>query len=491
MQTLRIQRSTAATPPKTFTVTDGMFRLPSSIVESTSCFAVVIVGRHRALLTRDGLLRWQGKRAVQYGSFEFSVASLTSLRHSTFFDEEPTKGVREKSGHHHFDLATGDGRTFELTPEPLIIGRHRSCDIQFDDPQVSQFHLALHLRDGLVELHDLESRNGTRFNGNEVKSGRISSGRIQLGRSKLSVNRREADSATRLESLAMLRVYEKLVRVGPTDVPVMILGESGTGKDFAAQYLHSVSGRQGRFVALNSAGIKSSLSSSELFGHVRGSFTGAVHDHLGAFREAQDGTLFLDEIGEMPLDIQAELLRAVEQKEVRPVGSSERVKVNARIVGATNRDLGKMVTEGSFREDLYHRLMVVPVEITPLRERPEDVETLADFILAQQDVPRRLALKALDKLKAYDWPGNIRELANALRRAVINTDNLVIHETDIEFRPPRGEGTTVGKLLHEEIIAVFKETESIAETAKRLSLRRPLVREHVELWKREQRLKLT
>ncbi|MEO1170876.1 MAG: sigma 54-interacting transcriptional regulator, partial [Myxococcota bacterium] len=156
----------------------------------------------------------------------------------------------------------------------------------------------------------------------------------------------------------------------------------------------------------------------------------------------------------------------------------------------TNRDLGKMVAEGTFREDLYHRLMVVPVEIAPLRERPEDIVTLAKFILSKQEIPRQLTLKALEKLKTYEWPGNIRELVNALRRAMINTDHLVVRDTDIEFRPPCGANSSVGKLLHSEIISVFLQTESIAETAKRLSLRRPLVREHVELWKRQQKLKL-
>ncbi|MEO1174346.1 MAG: FHA domain-containing protein, partial [Myxococcota bacterium] len=195
MQSLVIKSSNAADHPFSIGIDGGVFRFPQRLAEETSCFAIALMGRHRVLLTKEGALRWQGQRKIRFGSFEFSVSPEETLRHLSIFDDETTKGVRERNGARPYDLSTDDGRTFELADQPLIVGRHPSCDIRVDDPQVSQFHLALHLQNGAAELCDLGSRNGTRLNGNEIRVGRLSAGCISFGRSTLSLSARLSETS--------------------------------------------------------------------------------------------------------------------------------------------------------------------------------------------------------------------------------------------------------------------------------------------------------
>jgi DNA-binding NtrC family response regulator len=221
------------------------------------------------------------------------------------------------------------------------------------------------------------------------------------------------------ESPAMDEVREFVRTVAPTDETVLVFGETGTGKEVVARQIHAQSNRANRaFVAMNAACVPRELFESELFGHRRGSFTGAHDDRAGLFREAEGGTLFIDELAELPLDSQAKLLRAIETKQIRPVGESGELAVDVRIVAATNRDLWIETQEGRFREDLYFRLQVFPVLVRPLRQRPEDLEPLAKHLLARlgkSDLT--LDSNALQGLRDYDWPGNVRELLNVLRRA--------------------------------------------------------------------------
>lgn len=220
-------------------------------------------------------------------------------------------------------------------------------------------------------------------------------------------------------SRAMDEVRRFVATVGPTDETVAIYGETGTGKEVVARHIHLASARsEGPFVALNAACVPKDLFESELFGHVRGAFTGATAERRGLFREATAGTLFIDEVAELPVDSQAKLLRALEARHIRPVGASKEVQVDTRIVAATNRDLWREVQAGRFREDLYFRLQVFPVLIPPLRERRDDVPMLALHLLERIGGPvRRLAEDAEQPLMTYDWPGNVRELLNVLRRA--------------------------------------------------------------------------
>jgi transcriptional regulator with GAF, ATPase, and Fis domain len=221
----------------------------------------------------------------------------------------------------------------------------------------------------------------------------------------------------------MQGVFALIERVAPSDVPVLIAGETGTGKELVAHALHARSRRAKKaFLAENCAAVPAGLLESELFGHKKGSFTHAIADRAGHFVTADGGTLFLDEIGDMPLEMQAKLLRVLESGEVRPVGSSAVVRVDVRIVAASHRDLAAMVRSRQFREDLYYRLNVVRIPLPPLRERKGDVALLARYFLARFAGPGvELAPEALAALSAHAWPGNVRQLENELRRATALT----------------------------------------------------------------------
>ncbi len=226
-------------------------------------------------------------------------------------------------------------------------------------------------------------------------------------------------------SRAWMNVLRLAETVAPTDSTVLIQGESGTGKEVIARYLHELSGRtESPFLSINCGALPEGLLESELFGHVKGSFTGAVKDKEGLFTAAAGGTFFLDEIGETTPATQVKLLRVLQQREVIPVGGTEPVPIDTRLIAATNRDLEAEIRRGSFRNDLYYRLNVISIELPPLRERREDIAPLAESFLTRAveqrgHPPRSLTPDALAALQAYDWPGNVRELENALERAVI------------------------------------------------------------------------
>jgi DNA-binding NtrC family response regulator len=223
-------------------------------------------------------------------------------------------------------------------------------------------------------------------------------------------------------SEAMRQVFKRIGQIAGSDATVLVLGETGTGKELVARALHRNSRRAARpFVAVNCAAVPADLIESELFGHVRGAFSGALADRVGRFREAEGGTLFLDEIGDMALPTQAKILRVLQERELTPVGGNQLIKVDVRIVAATHRDLPAAVKAGSFREDLWYRLQVVPVMLPPLRERFSDVLQLAEHFLRLMggDNPKRLTAAAAQLLQSHRWPGNVRELRNAMERAAI------------------------------------------------------------------------
>ena len=220
---------------------------------------------------------------------------------------------------------------------------------------------------------------------------------------------------------AMQKVFDVVRRVAPTEAGVLITGESGTGKELIARAIHQGGGRSKEpFVAINCAAIPANLLESELFGHVRGAFTDAVRDRAGKFEQADGGTLFLDEVGEMPLELQPKLLRVLQEMEVEPIGGKIR-SVDVRIIAATNQDVELAIEEGRFREDLYYRLAIIPIELPPLRERPDDIPLLIECFLKRfsAEAPIIVSTAAFECLKAYTWPGNVRELQNAIERLVV------------------------------------------------------------------------
>jgi DNA-binding NtrC family response regulator len=228
-------------------------------------------------------------------------------------------------------------------------------------------------------------------------------------------------------SQPMQAVYEMLTRVAPTDASVFLIGESGTGKDLAAQTLHLLSKRsKAPFMPLNCGAISPTLIESELFGHERGSFTGAARRHKGYFERAHLGTLFLDEITEMPIELQVKLLRVLETGDLNRIGGDQPVPVDVRVIAATNRDPHKAVADGKMREDLLYRLQVFPIQMPPLRERSDDVQLLADHFLSQlnerQGTAKRFTEEAMERLSSHSWPGNVRELKNVVHRAFIMAD---------------------------------------------------------------------
>jgi len=233
----------------------------------------------------------------------------------------------------------------------------------------------------------------------------------------------------------MVRVFKMVEKVADSEATIMIQGESGTGKELIAREIHYSSRRAGGpFVSINCGAIPRDLLESNLFGHVKGSFTGAVRDSAGLFQVAEGGTFFLDEVGEMPSATQVKLLRALQEREIIPVGGTQPVKIDCRLVAATNADLEKEVAEGRFRADLFYRLNVIPIKLPPLRQRRDDIPLLVDHFLrryAQNNPAKSVCPEAMELLMKYDWPGNVRELENVMERALILDEGGVIGPEDL------------------------------------------------------------
>jgi DNA-binding NtrC family response regulator len=238
------------------------------------------------------------------------------------------------------------------------------------------------------------------------------------------------------KSAAMDRVFELIRKSAKSNIPVLIEGETGVGKELVARAIQGTGERAGKpFITVNCGALPANLVESTLFGHVKGAFTGATGDHIGKFEEANGGTLFLDEVGELALDTQVKLLRAIQEGEIEPVGSSKAKKINVRLISATNRRLLTMAKNGTFREDLFYRLNVFPIYVPPLRDRLEDIVPLAEHFATRfgAEVGRRvhgISAEAMQMLHSYNWPGNIRQLENALFRAVVLADELHLQATD-------------------------------------------------------------
>lgn len=335
--------------------------------------------------------------------------------------------------------------------EFLTIGRSENVHFSVDDDFVSQRHARIERKPGGFFLRDLQSRNGTFINGAQILEALLQDGdTVRIGNTEFLFQfdrgaKKQEITATSKNSFWKEQL-QRIPSIADSDLPVLILGESGTGKELVAQQIHQYSGRSyGPIVCVNCSALGESLIESELFGHIKGSFTGATHDRKGAFESARRGTLFLDEIGELPLHLQPKLLRALENSEIRPVGSDKTITTDVRIVAATHQDLKIKVQKGEFRSDLFFRLNVAKVTPPPLRERLEDFETLAYYFCKKDKV--RLSYGAIEELKKHSWPGNIRELKNCISRARALFKNQQVTEDMVHHLIDDLPVKTLGQLL--------------------------------------------
>ncbi|HTO96286.1 MAG TPA: sigma 54-interacting transcriptional regulator [Myxococcales bacterium] len=319
----------------------------------------------------------------------------------------------------------------------VSIGADSTNQVALDDRYVSRFHCRLHPRAGRFLLEDLDSTNGTFLDGARIRAAQVEPGsRIRLGSQELRIESAGPRALASLPGLlacdpALAPALELLRRAAPSSLPITILGESGTGKEVAARAVHRLSSRGGGpFVPLNCGAIARELAEAELFGHERGSFTGAVASAPGAFGAADGGTLFLDEIGDLPPDLQVKLLRALESGEVKPVGAPRPRRIDVRVICATHRDLRARVREGAFREDLFYRLRGLTVELPPLRARPQDILPLAEHFLPEG---QSFAPETRAALLSHRWPGNVRELRHVVQLAALLSETPVIRAHALRF----------------------------------------------------------
>jgi len=325
------------------------------------------------------------------------------------------------------------GQEQVIAGDAFRIGKSTDNDLTLNDETVSRAHCEIVRERRGYLLRDLGSTNGTLLDGAEIREAFLKPGAIiTVGKVELKVR----PFSERIEllpsdsrrfghvvgdSIAMREIFGLLEQLAVTDATVLITGETGTGKDILARSIHEASPRARKpFLVVDCGAVVGSLIESELFGHEKGAFTGAAAQRQGAFELANGGTLFLDEIGELSLDLQPKLLRALEQRAFRRVGGGREIRVDIRVIAATKRNLRMEVERGKFREDLFFRLAVVPIDLTPVRERREDIPLLIEELLAKlsagHDKPFTVGLAVRDALRAHDWPGNVRELRNILER---------------------------------------------------------------------------
>lgn len=331
------------------------------------------------------------------------------------------------------------GAPVPIGPEPCFVGRGEHCQVSVPDPHMSTSHCAFQATQDGVCITDQESLNGTWVNLARLKPGNsaylLANGRVRCGhtwfevrvtgREQVPISSAFAFGPLVGRSRAMRELYTKLARIAPTDLSVLITGETGTGKELVAQAIHQASRRHGKpFVTVDCTNIPAALAESKLFGHEKGSFTGAIAHKRSPFVEAQGGTIFLDELGELPIDIQPKLLRALEARQIQAVGSTRYESIDVRVIAATRCDLHVEMNAKRFRDDLYFRIVQSVITTPPLRERPEDIPDLVARFIAKSSDPgaiSRIDPPAMDRLKRHDWPGNIRELRNVVDVALAHS----------------------------------------------------------------------
>ena len=428
-----------------------------------------------------------GGRATVGG--EYSVQRLKERA------REPARGNTEvlccaAVGRPRLTLVGGHGpsvRIVHVGDTPMSIGSAADNTVVVSDRAVSRHHCRIEPSLDGVWLRDLGSTNGTWVDGVRIRRYPLRAGAVvRIGRTMFRVTTRENRAAADViaASSAMLSVLARVDRFATLPWPVLIRGETGVGKERVARALHERGPRRnGPFVALNGGGLPRELIESELFGHERGAFTGAVHAHRGAFEQAHGGTLFLDEVAELPPDLQTRLLRVLETWQVRRVGSEAARPVDVRLVCATHRDLQAFVRDARFRSDLYYRIHRLVVDVPPLRARPEDIPLLVQHFLGQMEGEvgaRTLGDDALERLRRQAWPGNVRELRNVLELAAVDCDGALIDLGAVDRALRQGNEPAAppsGSALRE---ALEQYGGNLSATARALGMPRSTLRDRLK-----------
>jgi DNA-binding NtrC family response regulator len=384
-----------------------------------------------------------------------------------------------------------EARRITVGDKPVRVGKGPNNELVLHDPTVSGEHCRFEPEAGVLCVRDLESTNGTYVHGLRVTRAQLSTGaRVRVGRTDLRVlaatqESRQAQAPLVATSISMQDTVTEARNFAQLPWPLLVMGPSGAGKEELARLVHREAGkRDGPFVALNAGGLPRELIESELFGHEKGSFTGAIGQRRGAFEQAHGGTLFLDEIGELPLDLQARLLRVLETWQIRRVGGETSITVDVRLVCATHRDLARMVLEGSFRQDLFYRLARLVLRVAPLCERRDDILPLAEHFLEAlgPDIGQRRLCKAAEaRLLSYTWPGNARELRNVLSVAAALSPAPVLEAADIENAIARIAGPSSANIDAETIqAAVVRCGGNLSAAARLLAVPRSTLRDRLK-----------
>ncbi|MFK7990715.1 MAG: sigma 54-interacting transcriptional regulator [Sandaracinaceae bacterium] len=384
-----------------------------------------------------------------------------------------------------------DARRVALT-RALTVGKSEDADVQVFDRTVSGMHCRFEPSDHAVRIRDIGSCNGTYVDSVLVEMAEVTAGsRIRIGRTDLRLVRRAPAPQPDLvaASPAMHELLERVERYARFPRNVLVRGESGAGKEHIARALHTRGPRKdGPFVAINAGGMPATLVESQLFGHEKGAFTGADTRRRGLFEQADGGTLFLDEIGELPLELQSRLLRVLETWKVRRVGAEREIDVDVRLVCATHRDLRLGVQDGRFRQDLYYRIAQLRLEVPPLRERPEDIDALAQhFLRAAPDAlgPRLIEPAALAYLRGYAWPGNARELRSVVERAALESGGAVLSSDDVRREIEKISGVPFLPADQSLVALVAAHRGNLTAAARTLGIPRTTLRDRLAAEKRK------
>lgn len=355
----------------------------------------------------------------------------------------------------------------------LRMGTAPDNDVVLTDRAVSRRHAEIRMTPAGLLLRDLGSTNGTFINDVRITEAYIpADADCRLGYSRLLIRQHTEERKVAVprqdhlgelvgSSERMRELYGLIRAVASTPTTVHLHGASGAGKELVARTLHTFSGRPGPLVVFDASVADPEMVRNDLFGHIKGAFTGATGAREGAFRQAHTGTLFIDEIGELPLDLQPRLLRVLETREVLPIGSDKPLRVDVRVITATHRDLEAMVRTGAFRADLFYRLSVVPIEVPALREIREDIPLIARHLCERLQLPCRLSAAAMEALQSYSWPGNVRELRNVLERAAVLCGEREIRPEDLRLSKSVAVAETSPPIISTP--PVVKRTEPLSE----------------------------